>query len=168
VPAVRLPFSFDPTRLQEDLSLVPEAAFRPHRWQVPGWKVVFMGTSLTATSPCTPYVEAIVRPAFQCEVSYVRFSVLGPGTVVRPHIDKNGTYRIHIPVWQPEGADLVVAGQAAAMKEGESWWVDADREVHEVVNRSSRDRVHLHLDCVSNEWLRAIVAAASRLRRDGQ
>lgn len=164
MPAALLPFSFDPTLLREDFCLVPESAFRPHRWQIPGWKIVFMGTNPTATSPCTPYVGTVVRPTFECEVSHVRFSVLSPGTVVRPHIDKNGTYRIHIPVWQPPGADLTVAGQVTAMREGESWWVDGDREVHEVANRGSRDRVHLHLDCIANDWLKGVVEAAQKDR----
>jgi hypothetical protein len=45
------------------------------------------------------------------------------------------------------------------MAEGECWYLNVNQP-HRVENRGSADRVHLVLDCVVDEWLRALFARA--------
>jgi hypothetical protein len=47
-----------------------------------------------------------------------------------------------------------LAGERLLMNEGESWYLNFNLP-HRVENRSCADRIHLVLDCVLNDWLRA-------------
>jgi len=48
------------------------------------------------------------------------------------------------------------------MQEGEYWYLDLSRP-HRVENRSQIDRVHLVIDCVLNDWLRATIDAGQEM-----
>jgi hypothetical protein len=48
------------------------------------------------------------------------------------------------------------------MPEGEYWYLDLGKP-HRVENRSNRDRVHLVVDCVLNEWLHQVIEASPEM-----
>ena len=48
------------------------------------------------------------------------------------------------------------------MQEGECWYLDLSLP-HRVQNRSNVDRIHLVVDCLLNDWLRAIIDAGQEM-----
>jgi hypothetical protein len=53
----------------------------------------------------------------------------------------------------------MLGGQRVVMNEGECWYNDFNLP-HSVANHGTTDRVHLVIDCVLNDWLRALFAAS--------
>ncbi len=45
------------------------------------------------------------------------------------------------------------------MGEGEAWYLDLNLR-HTVRNRGDETRIHLVIDCVVNDWLRAVIDQA--------
>lgn len=74
---------------------------------------------------------------------------LPAGCAIDPHQDE-GRYaevhaRFHLALQADPGNDFTVAGETVHMQPGE-WWQFDRRLSHHVVNRSSRDRLHLIVD----------------------
>lgn len=79
----------------------------------------------------------------------VGFSILMPGTVVRPHQGYQGSFlRAHLGLMIPAGdVGLSVAGEQRGWREGE-WLVFDDRDEHNAWNLSDSMRVVLLIDFV--------------------
>ena len=56
--------------------------------------------------------------------------------------------------WQ-RAVEFAVEGKALPMGEGECWYINFNLP-HRIHNRGTTDRVHLVIDCVLNDWLRAM------------
>ncbi|MBC8009521.1 MAG: aspartyl/asparaginyl beta-hydroxylase domain-containing protein, partial [Burkholderiales bacterium] len=186
IPAsLRLPVTFDVGLLQADLAGIFAKEFIPHfntRYYEGDWSVValrsiggradqiypdptrndFLDTSLMARCP---YVSEVVD-YFRCPKLAVRFLRVRPRSVVKEHRDhmlsfEDGEVRLHIPITTNPEVRFVVAGKRVIMGEGECWYNDFT-ELHSVHNDGDGDRVHLTIDCVLNDWLRAeLLVAAS-------
>ncbi|MCF2829009.1 MULTISPECIES: aspartyl/asparaginyl beta-hydroxylase domain-containing protein [unclassified Pseudoalteromonas] len=94
---------------------------------------------------------------FPCEVLSVRIMRLKAGAFIKPHRDgglciENGEARLHIPLVIDTALEFVVDGMQVPMKEGEVWYINADK-IHSVANRGNLDRVNIVIDCKVNDWL---------------
>jgi hypothetical protein len=176
---VRLPFNFDPQRLKSDLLKIEPDDWVPHfnqRYYEGDWSVValrsiggvatqiypdptargsFADTGILARCP---YLRQVIE-SFECPVEAARLLKLTAGSSIREHTDLNlgyedGEIRIHIPVQTNEEVSFFLAGERLFMNEGESWYLNFNLP-HRVENRSRTDRIHLVLDCVLDDWLRA-------------
>jgi len=185
IPAsLRLRPRFDVARLRTDLARIVAEDFVPHfntRYYEGDWSVVSLrsiGGDATKIYPdptradyadtplmarC-PYVAEVVN-AFPCPKLAVRFLRVRPRSVVKEHRDhrlrlEDGELRLHIPITTNPEVRFVVAGRRVVMAPGECWYNDFT-EPHSVHNDGDGDRVHLTIDCVVNDWLRAEIHAAA-------
>lgn len=177
--SLRLPLDFDPARLKLDLERIAPGDWVPHfnksyyegEWSVAPLRSVggraghiypdptaqgsFADTLLL--SRCAYFRQVLA--SFECEVESARLLKLAAGSRIREHKDLNlgyedGEVRIHIPVRTDELVRFFLDGHRLRMNEGESWYLNFNLP-HRVENDSPADRVHLVLDCVLNDWLRA-------------
>ncbi|MGF1728806.1 aspartyl/asparaginyl beta-hydroxylase domain-containing protein [Photobacterium kasasachensis] len=93
-----------------------------------------------------------------CPILSVRLMRLSPGATIAPHRDhglcfSKGQARLHLCLQTDPDVEFIVEGESAHMSEGELWYLNADRE-HAVYHRGSKDRIHVVIDCIANDWLR--------------
>lgn len=105
-----------------------------------------------------PYVAGLLDelPAPKLRVRLMR---LEPGGRIGLHRDRaygwtQPVLRLHVPVLTHAGVTFLLDGERLTMEPGELWYVDTTRD-HEVSNESPADRVHLVIDLVNSEPLRA-------------
>ena len=76
------------------------------------------------------------------------------GQKITPHIDIIYDYfniarRFHVPIITNELVDFYVDGEKKNLKEGECWEIN-NKKIHQVINNSNKDRVHLLFDIIPN------------------
>lgn len=186
-PYLRLPLSFDMSRLQQDLEAIENSPWIGHfntSAYEKGWGCIplrSVGGRLDHIMPLDgvsyadtpllarcPYIREVLA-SFACEKTSVRFMALEAGGVIHEHRDAgasldDGLTRLHIPVRTSPEVLFRVEGQEVHFSAGDTWYLNASC-LHGVTNGSTRARVHLMLDCVTNPWLeRLFMAAGGRLR----
>nr|AGC72027.1 aspartyl/Asparaginyl beta-hydroxylase [uncultured bacterium A1Q1_fos_500] len=186
-PYLRLPLSFDVARLQGEL-----AGLNANEWITHfntnayegGWSCVplrsvggvaqhimpiesdaFADTPVLARCP---YVREVLTQ-FKCETTSVRFMALAPGAHIKPHRDpktslEDGVTRLHVPIQTSPEVLFYIDGTAVHFSAGDAWYLNASCE-HAVINPSPQPRVHLMLDCITNEWLEALFHTAGGVLR---
>jgi len=102
--------------------------------------------------------------AFGCPLTSARLLRLGAGARIREHRDYNiglafGEVRLHAPLVTGPGVEFVLGGHPLHMRPGEWWYVDVT-EPHQVRNPGPAPRIHLVVDCVVDDWLRALLQQA--------
>jgi aspartyl/asparaginyl beta-hydroxylase (cupin superfamily) len=108
-------------------------------------------------------VEMIRKAADHLPIGRSYFSVLCPGTVVRPHCGPhNVRLRVHLGLVTPPGAELFVHGRRLTWTEGECLVFD-DSYWHEARHTGFGDRVVLILDFIHPGLCRSEVAAVAAL-----
>ena len=181
---LRLPLRFDAARLQEDLARLSPEDWVPHfnkgyyqgEWSGVALRAVggkaaglypdptareaFADTSMLSQCPAAREVLS----SFGCPLLSARFLKLAAGARIREHRDYNlgyadGEVRLHIPVTTNPEVEFHLSGQRIPFATGECWYLDFNLP-HRVENRGSTDRVHLVVDCVLDDWLRALFARA--------
>jgi hypothetical protein len=183
VPILKLPFSFDPDRLKADLATFADDDWVPHfnkpyyegEWSgialrsVGGVaKQLYPDPSATASFADTsnldhcPYLREVLA-TFQCPLLSVRLLKLKARSNIREHKDFNlgyedGEFRLHVPVVTNPNVKFFLNNERVIMGEGECWYLDLNLR-HRVENESDADRVHLVIDCVVNDWVRALFEA---------
>lgn len=183
---LRLPFNFDPDRLRQDLARVEPEEWIPHinrhdyegHWS--GAALRSIGGSSTNIVPDTPDLANFraaplldrcpyfreVLSVFRCPLRAVRLLRLHAGSSIAEHIDNaldfdSGEVRLHIPILTNDDVRFFLDGARLVMAPGECWYTNVNLP-HSVENRSGTDRIHLVLDCVVDDWLRGVFAAAPR------
>ncbi|MGB8509809.1 MAG: aspartyl/asparaginyl beta-hydroxylase domain-containing protein [Pyrinomonadaceae bacterium] len=178
INCLKLPLSFDAAGLKSDLARLAPDEWTPHfnksyyegEWSGVALRSIGGVAGQIYPDPTrndfadTPVLARLPRiaetlEAFCCPLQSVRFLKLAAGASIREHKDYNlgyedGELRIHIPVQTNALVEFYLAGERVVMCEGESWYVNFNLP-HRVHNRSDADRIHLVLDCVVNDWLRA-------------
>ncbi|MFM2367718.1 MAG: hypothetical protein RL619_8 [Bacteroidota bacterium] len=101
------------------------------------------------------YFKEILN-GFLFEKIAVRLLNLGSGAEVKPHRDhclgyEDGVFRLHIPIITNQEVEFILDGQRLTMNEGECWYFNANF-LHSVKNGGDKDRIHLVIDGVRNEW----------------
>ena len=184
---LRLPMSFDPALLRRDLEALADVDWTAHfvqqnydgDWSVIPLRgvagarhpVMMIYSDPTATAfentpfldPC-PCFQAVIA-AFRCEVRCVRLMRLTPGSVIKEHSDhdldaEEGMARIHVPVTTNPQVVFELNRRQVSMAPGEAWYLRL-ADPHRVANNGVSDRVHLVLDVVVDEWLRAMLDEAA-------
>jgi len=94
----------------------------------------------------------------------VRLLRMAPRTRVLEHRDEKlnserGVVRVHVPVITNPDVDFFLQNERITMQAGECWYLDLSLP-HRVENRGQSDRVHLVIDCLTNAWTDALLAAA--------
>lgn len=97
-----------------------------------------------------------VLSGFLFEKTAVRLLNLGSGAEIKPHTDhclgyEDGMFRLHIPIITNPNVEFILDGQRLIMNEGECWYFNANF-LHSVKNGGDKDRIHLVIDGIRNEW----------------
>lgn len=182
-PSVKLPLSFDPARLKHDAARIGEIEWTPHfnkaiyegDWSGVALRsvggvvdklypdptsTVFADTGMLGRCP---YIQEVLS-TFRCPLTSVRILRLRAGAKIGEHRDyklgyEDGEVRVHIPIQTATEVAFFLDGRQVLMEEGEAWYLNLNLP-HRVHNGSPIDRLHLVVDCVVNDWLSGLFAAA--------
>lgn len=183
IPVLKLPLSFDNELLRKDLLQFTAEEWTPHfnaAYYEGDWSGIALraakdavisiypdpvaenGYEETASLRRCAYIPSVLR-AFQCELESVRFLKLAARSQILEHQDyclgfENGVVRVHIPVETNDEVDFFHNGKRLEMQPGEAWYLNFNL-MHSVNNRSEKDRVHLVIDCILNDWMRSFFPA---------
>lgn len=115
-------------------------------------KPVWYPNAKTALPEIRPLVLGLMAQVGAYELGRVLISRIKPGGVILPHADNTGEYvltpdiaRYHVVVQGLPGSMFHCGGETVCMRTGEVWWFNA-HEIHEIVNNSADDRIHLLVD----------------------
>ncbi len=172
---LKLSFSFELSRLQADLKALENSAWISHfntrayenDWSclplrsvdgrmdhiIPVNEGKFEDTVLLES---TPYFREVID-FFQCEKTSVRLMSLQAGGIIKEHRDdgtshEDGITRLHIPITTTPDVLFRIEGENVHFSAGDTWYLNASC-LHGVTNPGPQARVHLMLDCISNDWL---------------
>ena len=103
--------------------------------------------------------------AFACPLLAVRLMRLGPGLVIKKHVDPDldagqGTVRLHVPIVTNPEVDVRLNGRQVFMEAGSLWYLRLS-DPHSVANRGDTERVHLVIDATVNPWLATLLKDAA-------
>ena len=177
--AIKLPLRFDPITLRENLARIPGERWIRH-FVTDNYEGDWSGIALRGPANVThPIQELFANPgtaawantslydecpyfakvmsAFQCNLLSVRLLRLGPGSVIKEHVDhslslEDAEVRLHVPVQTNADIKFWLNDQLVPLQAGETWYLNVNRP-HRVENNSEEYRVHLVLDCEVNAWL---------------
>lgn len=173
---LKFPMNFDAALLQSELNSILEQQWVPHfnsggyegNWNVlslyaAGGKANNVFVPLTndlkleetAVLKQSPYMQEVIA-SFQFPKIAVRLLRLEAGARIKPHKDhelgyEDGQFRLHIPIMTNPDVHFVLDGKELIMLEGECWYTNVNYE-HSVVNEGTKDRIHLVIDGVRNDW----------------
>ncbi len=104
-----------------------------------------------------PYIKEVLD-FFKIEKTAVRLMKLSAGASIKPHTDhdlnfEEGEVRLHVPVTTSSQVRFFLEDEQIPMLEGSCWYLNLSLK-HSVINDSDKDRVHLVIDGVVNDWLR--------------
>ena len=189
---LRLPFSFDTTRLAEDIArrgrtwtphYLPEnfsgdwsvIPLRAQRGETDPGRMIrseptqktFADTTDLATSPSIREVLS----SFRTTILAARLMRLAPGSVIREHTDdglrfEEGLARVHVPILTSPDVEFYLNGSRVDLTAGSCWYLRLS-DPHHVVNRGATDRVHLVIDLKVNGWLTKLVRSELFAHREG-
>src|SRR5215472_11944782 len=174
-PFFRLPRRFDVERLRAEVMAMPAQAWAPHPRGTPGNTSVRLVSAdggdndrldgdmrVTPHLAQAPYIRQLLA-SFAVPWSRTRLLRLAPGANVPQHADINYHWfyrvRIHIPVITRKEVLFTCAGTTVHMAAGEAWVFDNWR-LHEVVNPTPDERIHLVADTAGNAAFWQLVAAS--------
>lgn len=99
-----------------------------------------------------PLVLALMQEVGAYQLDRLLVTRLPPGGRILPHADNHGSYvhrdgaaRYHVVLQGLPGSMFRCGGEEVCMRTGEIWWFNP-HQVHEVLNNSADDRVHLLVD----------------------
>ncbi|GGX16595.1 aspartyl/asparaginyl beta-hydroxylase domain-containing protein [Undibacterium macrobrachii] len=186
-PYLKLPFSFDITRLQHDLALAVRSPWIKHfntQAYEKDWSCIplrSVGGSIDHILPidsaefqdtvileqCAYFREVIKH--FECEITSIRLMSLEAGGIIKEHVDagtslEDGITRLHIPIQTSPEVIFMIDHQPVHFSAGDTWYLNASC-LHGVRNDSQQARIHLMLDCVSNAWLEQVFKQAGWVPR---
>ncbi len=178
----RLPFQFDPERLQRDLDGLGSTAWTRHfvEQNYEGdWDVLPLRSVAGARHPVTmiysdpaatafedtpllaacPYFRDVLA-MFDCDLQSVRLMRLSPGSVIKVHRDhdlgmESGKVRFHVPISTNPQVVFELNGERVAMEAGSAWCLRLS-DPHRVTNRGATSRVHMVIDGLANGWLETL------------
>ena len=184
IASLKLPLAFAPDRLAAELDLIEPDDWVPH-FNTAYYEGLWSGVSLravggvakqlypdpTATTFANtpilarcPYFQEVLA-TFQCPLEAARLLKLSAGSCIREHRDyrlgyEDGVIRVHIPIVTSPQVEFYMQGQKVVMQVGECWYLNVNVP-HRVDNHSTIDRIHLVIDCIVDDWVRALFALAA-------
>lgn len=184
---LRLPFTFDPDLLVGDLQRLAAGDWIKHfvKQNYAGdWSVIPLRGMAGASHPVmmiysdpgatsfedTPLLQSCgyfraVLNSFECPLQTVRLMRLTPGSCIKEHSDlelsvEEGCARIHIPIMTNAEVEFYLNGSRVIMDPGSTWYLRLS-DPHRVANNGTTDRVHMVIDVVADDWLRAMLGMSS-------
>ncbi|MFZ6800929.1 aspartyl/asparaginyl beta-hydroxylase domain-containing protein [Undibacterium sp. Di24W] len=179
---LKLPFSFDIAKLKRDLALATQSPWISHfntRAYENDWACIplrSVGGAIEHILPiesedfqdteilkqCTYFQEVIAQ--FACEKTSIRLMSLAAGGVIKEHRDvgaclEDGITRLHIPIQTSAQVLFLIDHEPVHFSAGDTWYLNASC-LHGVRNDSQQARIHLMMDCVSNDWLQDLFSLA--------
>ena len=128
-------------------------------------------TKLHEATPLNPVFKILEN--LPCDFERVRFMKLEAGKIIGKHSDKidkqigfddGQIVRIHVPIRTNENVVFTLyenardkTGNEYNLKTGHYYYTDVTKP-HAVRNESDVDRIHLVVDCYSNDTLRTLIA----------
>ncbi len=192
IETLRLPLEFSPELLRRDLDRIDDDRWIAH-FNTTNYAGDWSGVALRGPADVThPIQELFANPGttawaetrladecpyfrdvmgrFECPLLSVRLLRLGPGSAIKEHTDhclalEDGEVRLHVPVATSPEVEFWLNGNRVELQPGETWYLNVNLP-HRVENQSSEHRVHMVIDCVVDDWLRALFAAADPRRAD--
>ncbi|MCW5651591.1 MAG: aspartyl/asparaginyl beta-hydroxylase domain-containing protein [Ramlibacter sp.] len=185
---LQLPMSFDVERLQADLASVEQSEWIAHfntRAYENSWSCIplrSVGGRIDNILPLDgaafedtvilercPYFRQVID-GFQCEKTSIRLMSLEAGGIIREHRDdgaslEDGVTRLHVPIVTSPEVVFRIDGEEVHFSAGATWYLNASC-LHAVENRGPAARIHLMIDCISNEWLESIFRSAGWVARE--
>ena len=185
---LRLPFTFDPGLLVRDLQSLASVDWIKHfvKQNYDGdWSVIPLRGTAGARHPVmmiysdptatefedTPMLQGCpyfreVLGTFACPLRSVRLMRLTPGSQIKEHTDldlsvEEGTARIHIPVTTNSEVEFYLNRSRIVLEAGSTWYLRLS-DPHSVHNKGPSDRVHMVIDVVANDWIKAVLESAAR------
>ena len=181
IKKIKLPEQLDIHRLQAEVSGLSVKSWIPHfntqhysgPWSVVPLRSVGGESNHIYPNPASdqpfmdthhlkalPYTQGIVN-SIPAEKTAVRFMKLGKEGHIHEHSDYNLSIddeelRIHIPVSTHANAEFWLDGERVHMQEGECWYLNFNLK-HKLYNPGPSDRIHLVIDCVVSDELRAFI-----------
>lgn len=184
---LKLPFSFDCTRLQAELQQIESSAWIAHfntQAYENNWGCIplrSVGGSLDQVMPIesndyqdtdilknSPYFQEVIAQ-FACEKTSIRLMSLASGGIIKLHRDNgtsidDGITRLHIPIQTSPDVLFNIDGQDVHFSAGDTWYLNASF-THGVINASTQSRIHLMIDCITNPWLKELFLNAGWIAR---
>ncbi len=177
---LKLPFHFDAGLMQQEADTLSSMQWLPH-YQVKHYEGEWSAIPLRSIggkaddiiiSPADnpkyldtiflencPYLKKVLQ-TFQCPLQAVRLLKLNAGSSIKEHRDaelnfESGEIRLHIPVITHPDVEFMLDKERLNLQEGECWYMNFNL-LHAINNKSSINRVHLVIDAVVNDWVKAI------------
>lgn len=175
---LKLPFQFDAQRLERELEVILEHAWKPHfnrQGYTGSWKSIALYSKdgkasniftviekeeelVLKETPIMkdyPYLRTVIKK-FNCPLLSVRLLKLDSGAVIKPHKDfnlgyENDNFRLHIPIKTNDKVEFLLDGELVKMDAGECWYTNVNY-THSVKNQGMTDRIHLVIDGKRNDW----------------
>jgi len=116
-----------------------------------------------------PYIQSVVD-SFQCDKTSIRLMKLNAGAIIKEHTDHDmnmeaGEARFHIPVQTNKDVAFYIMEDRIPMLAGECWYLNLSLP-HRVHNAGDEDRVHLVIDCLVNDWVKAFLNEPGAIRKE--
>lgn len=177
---IKLPFSFSEEKLVSELAVLEEGwivHFNKAHYQG-GWSGLPLrsvggstdqvlaeshGSQVFADTPfmdLCPYIKSVTQQ-FPCTHRATRLLKLEPGALVKEHRDadlnfEKGEARIHVPITTNDHVEFYLDNEPITMLPGECWYMNFDLP-HRLANYGNSPRVHLVMDMVLNDAVRAML-----------
>ena len=176
--SARLPRSYNPARLVEDLDRLRALPQAPqpgpyHDGEWTGVDLYAQGGGRGETPQLEPFQPtsaldqapylAQLLDGLECPKLMVRLLTLPPGADIGEHNDAGcnpqfGSLRLHVPIRTHPDVVMVVGGERMRWLPGELWWGDFARR-HWLRNDSDVTRVHLVIDVLINDFVLGLFPA---------
>lgn len=175
---IKLPLTFDVERMRAEVEAIPESDWRPHPQGHPGNSALPlialngdpMDDGVAGTMLPTPHLEKCeylrqVLASFETVFGRSRLMRLEGKSEATLHVDTNYYWadrvRIHVPILTSPVIEFTCNERSVHMPAGEAWIFDAWR-LHNVLNPTGDQRIHLVADTVGSATFWDLVARGER------
>jgi Sulfotransferase family/Aspartyl/Asparaginyl beta-hydroxylase len=179
-PFIKLPLRLDAARLRAEIAQIPGSEWRPHPQGNPGNSalplIAHKGNPLDdgVAGPMRPtphlarclYVQQVLA-ALDVPLGRTRLMKLDAGAEATAHVDVSYYWqqrvRVHVPVVTFPEVEFICGDASTHMAEGECWIFDTWR-MHNVINPTNHERIHLVADTVGSETFWQLTATEGPTR----
>ena len=175
---IKMPLAFDVERMQAEVQAVPESEWRPHPQGHPGNSALPlialngdpMNDGVAGTMLPTPNLQRCeylrqVLDSFQTVFGRSRLMRLEGKSEATLHVDTNYYWadrvRVHVPILTSPVIEFICNDKSLHMAAGEAWIFDAWK-LHNVLNPTGDQRIHLVADTVGSAAFWNLVAQGHR------
>ena len=175
---IKLPLAFDVERMRAEVEAVPESDWRPHPQGHPGnsaLPLIALGGNpfddgVAGEMLPTPHLERCpylqqVLASFETVFGRSRLMRLEGKSEATMHVDTNYYWadrvRVHVPILTSPVIEFICNDRSLHMAAGEAWIFDTWK-LHNVLNPTGDQRIHLVADTVGSAAFWDLVARGSR------